>query len=134
MKRLTSPGSSSASSVSTCIQLMTRPRAASPTPTAGTLFSALQARTQAWQPVQRSRSITIPQRAMSRLSDPHPGGVEEPEAAERIRFVGDQVVGIRAFPSEEGYVNDVREAAAIELGSERDPSLRRLHPHSVPLL
>src|ERR1700675_4560292 len=88
---------SSASSTSTCIQLTVRPRAASFAPTAGTLFSALQAITQAWQPVQRSRSITIPQSAMSGLGHFHPGGIEETEAPERVGLVGDQVVLVRTF-------------------------------------
>src|SRR3990170_4348854 len=126
---------SSDSSTSTCIQLMIRPRTASFAPTAGTLFSALQAMTQAWQPVQRSRSITIPQSAMaSGLEEPDAGGVEETEAPEGIGFVGDEVVGFGAFAAEEGNVNDLGEGAGIELGLEPDSSLGRFHPDPVPAL
>src|SRR3972149_5959143 len=114
---------------------MIRPRTASFAPTAGALFSALQAMTQAWQPVQRSRSITIPQRAITlRFEDPDAGGVEETEAPEGISLVGDQVVGIRPLPAEQGDVNHVGKGPGIELGLEPDPPLGRLHPDPVPAL
>src|SRR5512145_843372 len=112
MNRLTSPGCSSSPSARTCIQLMIRPPRASVAPTAATLFSALQAMTQAWQPVQRSRSITMPQRVIaSGPGDLHAGGVEEPEAPEPIGLVGDQVVGIGPVAGEEGNVNDLGQGA-----------------------
>src|SRR5574342_526480 len=108
MNRIFSSWCSSSVSVNTCIQLMVRPFVASLLPTAGTLFSALQAMTQAWQPVQRSRSITIPQSAMaSGLEESDAGGVEETEAPEGIGFVCDQVVGLGPFAAEEGDVNDL---------------------------
>jgi hypothetical protein len=48
----------------TLIQLIPRPMSACSGLTVGTLFSLLHATSQAAQPVQRSRSITIPQRAI----------------------------------------------------------------------
>jgi hypothetical protein len=48
----------------TSFQNMARPLAASSGPAKGTLFSARQAAVHAWQAVQRSRSMTIPQRGM----------------------------------------------------------------------
>src|ERR1700693_2080902 len=133
--RFTSPPCSSSSSVRTCIQLMTRPLTASFAPTAGTLFSALQAMTPAWQPVQRARSITIPQSAMaSGLEEPDAGGIEETEAPEGIGFVGDEVVGFGPFAAEEWDVNDLGEGAGIELGLESDFPLGRLDPDPVPAL
>src|SRR3990172_1579782 len=122
---------SSFSSTSTYIQLIVWPRAASLAPTAGTLFSALQAMTQAWEAVQGSRSITIPQSAMSGLGHFHPGCVEETEAPKRVGLVGDQVVLVRAFAAEEGDAHDLGRAAGDEPRPEPDPSLRRPHPHRV---
>src|SRR3990167_748092 len=100
-------GRSSDSSTSTCIQLMVRPRAASFAPTAATLFSALHAMTQAWQPVQRSRSITIPQSAMSGSGDLDASRIEEAESSEGVRLVADQIVLVRAFAAKERDVDDV---------------------------
>src|SRR3990172_2745640 len=64
VKRARTRGNSPSTSGMTVIQSMRRPAWASAELTTGTLFSALQATTQAWQPVHRSRSITIPQRAI----------------------------------------------------------------------
>ena len=47
------------------IHALARPRPASWAEAGGILFSTWQATTQAWQAVQRSRSMTIPQRATS---------------------------------------------------------------------
>src|SRR5574341_642445 len=125
---------SSDSSRRTCIQLMVRPRTASLAPTAGTLFSALQAMVHAWQPVQRSRSITIPQSAMSGSVDLDPRRVEETEASEGVRLVRDQVVLIGALPAEERDVDDVGQSTGEEPGPESDPALRGLHPDPVTVL
>src|SRR3990172_9037631 len=125
---------SSDSSVRTCIQLMVRPRAASFAPTAGTLFSALHAMTQAWQPVQRSRSITIPQSAMSGSGDLDARRVEETEASEGVRLVADQIVLVRAGAAEERNVDDVGQGAGKELCPESDPAFRGLHPDPVVVL
>src|SRR3990170_4787332 len=119
------------SSTSTCIQLIVRPRATSFAPTAGTLFSALQAMTQAWQPVQRSRSITMPQSAISGLRHVHAGGVEEAEAPDRVGLVGDQVVRARALAAEERDAHDLGPTAGDEPGPEPDPPLGRFDPHGL---
>src|SRR3990172_2826616 len=120
--------------VQTCALPISRPRTASLAPTAGTLFSALHAITQAWQPVHRSRSITIPQSAISRLPHTDPGGVEEAEAPEGIDLVGNQVVWVGTFPAEERNVDHVRARPGVELGLELGPPLGRLHPDPIPVL
>src|SRR3970040_1422768 len=119
---------SSDSSVRTCIQLMVRPRAASFAPTAATLFSALHAMTQAWQPVQRLRSITIPESAMSGSGDLDAGRIEKTEAPEGVRLVADEIVLVRTFTAEERDVDDLGQSTGTELRLEPDPAFRGLHP------
>ena len=63
MKELVaSAGAPSSSQRSTRSQCTCRPYAASALPTTGTLFSAMQATTQAAQPTQASTSTAMPQR------------------------------------------------------------------------
>src|SRR5574342_149790 len=114
MKRIFSPWCSSSVSVSTCIQLMTRSFPASFSPTAGTLFSALQAITHAWQPVQRSKSITMPQSATSCPPDSDLSGVEKTEASGDIRFVAYEVVGVGTIPAEQRHLNHIGARSRIK--------------------
>src|SRR5574342_554525 len=111
MNRIFSSWCSSSVSVNTCIQLMVRPFVASLLPTAGTLFSALQAITQDWQPVQRSKSMTMPHSATLCPPESHLGCIEHAESPQRIRFVGDQVVGIGSFAAEERNMDHLRPRA-----------------------
>src|SRR5574337_659750 len=64
VKRARTSGNSPSTSGITSIHVMRRLSRACCGGTTGTLFSALQATTQAWHPVHRSRSTTMPQRAM----------------------------------------------------------------------
>ena len=126
---------SSSSSVSTCIQLMIRPRAASFAPTAGTLFSALQAMTQAWQPVQRSRSITIPQSAMLRPCMIRTRVVlRRPKPLNGSGSLAMRSLGLGPSPPKSGMWTTSGRVPAVELGLEPDPALGRLDPDPVPVL
>src|SRR3990167_105863 len=75
--------------------------------------------------------MTIPQSATSGLRHFHAGGVEEAEAPDYVRLVGDQVVRAWALAAEERDAHDLGPTGGDELGPEPDASLRRLHPDRV---
>src|SRR5574341_2515541 len=99
--RMLVSGTSPSTSVITFIHASVRPKSDWSGGTVATLFSLLQATSQAPQPVQRSRSITMPQRVMasSRRFEPHERGEPATEAGQWIGVAGEQPQRIGGFPT-----------------------------------